>query len=282
MPAIALSTLNGTTGFRLDGFEFNAKSGCSVSGAGDVNGDGFDDFIIGARHGDAPGDPAAGHSYVVFGKAGGFSSIFALSSLDGTNGFRIEGKYSGDESGSVLASAGDVNGDGFDDVIVGAPLANADGRQDSGETYVVFGKAGGFASVFDLTSIDGTNGFRLDGTTRWAYSGFTVAGGGDINGDGFDDLLIGSKFGDVFGTDGPKSYVVFGKASGFGTELNLSDLDGSNGFRLDDGRLVASAGDVNGDGFDDLMVGGSVVFGKASGFSSALNLSSPMAPTAST
>ena len=102
-----------------------------------------------------------GASYVVFGKASGFAANIDLSSLDGSNGFKLSGVAAGDCSGSSVASAGDVNGDGFADLIVGAPRRPA--RLDSGASYVVFGKASGFAANLDLSSLDGSNGFKLSG-----------------------------------------------------------------------------------------------------------------------
>jgi hypothetical protein len=99
---------------------------------------------------------------VVFGKSGGFTSTINLSTLDGTNGFRLDGVAANDRSGNSVSSAGDVNGDGFDDLIVGAFGADPNGN-DSGSSYVVFGKSGGFASTLNLSTLDGTNGFRLDG-----------------------------------------------------------------------------------------------------------------------
>ena len=198
---------------------------------------------------------------MVFGKASGFAASIDLSTLDGSNGFRLDGVAADDRSGYSVAGAGDVNGDGFADLIIGAPGADPHGT-DSGSSYVVFGKASGFAASIDLSSLDGSNGFRLDGVAADDYSGSSVASAGDVNGDGFADVIVGAYGADPHGTDSGSSYVVFGKASGFAASIDLSTLDGTNGFRLDgvaagdcSGRSVASAGDVNGDGFADVIVG---------------------------
>jgi hypothetical protein len=207
-------------------------SGFSVSSAGDVNGDGFDDLIVGARFAD-PNGSYSGSSYVVFGKSGGFASTLNLSTLDGTNGFRLDGVAAFDNSGISVSSAGDVNGDGFDDLIVGADRADPNGISNSGSSYVVFGKSGGFASTINLSTLDGTNGFRLDGVAAFDFSGISVSSAGDVNGDGFDDLIVGAYRADPNGIDSGSSYVVFGKSGGFAATINLSTLDGTNGFRLD-------------------------------------------------
>ena len=101
----------------------------------------------------------------------------SLADLDGTNGFRLDGIDVDDLSGSSVASAGDVNGDGFADIIIGAPGADR-GPYATGESYVVFGKASGFDASLDLAGLDGTNGFRLDGIDVGDYSGISVAGAG--------------------------------------------------------------------------------------------------------
>ncbi|SFD94670.1 integrin alpha [Nitrosomonas sp. Nm166] len=254
-----LSSLDGSNGFRMDGVASGDASGNSVSSAGDVNGDGFVDVLVGAFHTN-PSGLNSGSSYVVFGKASGFGATLALSSLDGSNGFRIDGEAAFDSLGNSVSSAGDVNGDGFTDLIVGAYRTDVNGYS-SGSSYVVFGKASGFDSTLDLSSLDGNNGFRLDGADG-DRAGSSVSDAGDINGDGFGDLLVGAPEASPNGLVSGSSYVVFGKASGFDATLDLSSLDDSNGFRLDgvaerdySGRSVSSAGDVNGDGFDDLLIG---------------------------
>jgi len=293
--SLDLAALDGTDGFRLDGIDSSDLSGRAVSSAGDVNGDGFDDILIGAPFADGPSGNAAGEAYIVFGKADGFDASLDLSTLDGGNGFTIVGRGPGETFGDPLSSVGDVNGDGFDDFIVSAPAASAKGRGYCGELFVVFGKAGGFDPRLNVGTLDGDNGFRIIGANSYEYAGESVSSAGDINGDGFDDIIIGAPEADPAGAiNGGTSYVVFGRAGGFAADLDLRTLDGSNGFRLDgldtsdrSAISVSAAGDVNADGFDDIIIGAFggdpggdsaagesyVVFGKAGGFAASFDLS---------
>jgi len=283
---IQLSTLNGTNGFRIPGAAAD-QAGYSVSDAGDVNGDGIDDFIVGATGADVSGINS-GAAYVVFGKTGGFGTNLNLSTLNGTTGFRISGEEKGDFAGFSVSAAGDVNNDGYDDLLVGATGVSTNGKVGAynitGAAYVVFGKASGFTANLNLSTLNGTNGFQLFGIVVGEGAGYSVSSAGDINGDGFDDVIVGASGADAPGTNSGAAYVVFGKASGFAATFSASSLTGPNGFRITGapafaraGQSVSGAGDINGDNIDDLIVGSGsgayVVFGQTGGFAANLNLS---------
>ena len=200
-------------------------------------------------------------------RASGIPAELDLSALNGTNGFKLSGEAIGDRTGLAVSSAGDINGDGFDDMLIGGYRADLHGAN-SGVSYVVFGSASGFPANFNLSSLNGTNGFQLNGITRGEYSGTSVSTAGDVNGDGFADIIVSGYHADPHGHNSGAAYVVFGSASGFPAELEFSALNGTNGFRISGevggdavqdqdraGNSVAAAGDVNGDGFDDVIIG---------------------------
>ena len=183
-----------------------------------------------------------------------------LSTIEaGTGGFVINGVSAGDYSGFSVSSAGDVNGDGLDDLIVGATRDDQNGSY-SGASFVVFGKTDGTA--VELSAIEaGTDGFVINGASANDRSGYSVSSAGDVNGDGFDDLIVGAWGDDPNGESSGASFVVFGKMDGTAVELSAVETGTGgfviNGVATDDesGRSVSSAGDVNGDGYDDLIVG---------------------------
>ncbi len=277
-----LSDLNGSNGFVIEGNEILSFFGFSVSGAGDINGDGLADIIIGAEGSDVNEQPDAGKSYVVFGTNESLETI-NVEELDGSNGFVINGINAGDLSGRPVSSAGDINGDGFDDLIIGAREADLEGNIASGESYLVFGTSTGFASSFNLSNLDNSSNGAIFGLgSAGERFGSSVSSVGDFNGDDIDDAIVGAPFANIDGqSEAGRSLIVFGSTEVEGLSSNVingSEAGGRSGYS------VSGAGDFNGDGLDDVIIGAPradnntgksyVVFGTRSRFNFGLDLSS--------
>ena len=254
----ATSELNGTNGFRVEGTTYDANLGHEVSAAGDLNGDGLDDLVVGAPYSDANGFDA-GATYIIFGSTSNASAVINVSTLNGLNGTRVEGQSVGALSGASVALIGDMNGDGIDDLLIGANRADTS-IPNSGGAFVVFGTKTGFDPTLDLADLNGKNGFALVGRLNTSLTGESVASAGDFNGDGYSDIVIGAPLDSSDGKYG-SAFVTFGHGGFFAASTSLAELNTKSGFQITgipfEDRLgweVASAGDVNADGFDDLLV----------------------------
>ncbi|GAB6141273.1 hypothetical protein JCM14076_20020 [Methylosoma difficile] len=257
--AIDLTTISSgsSAGFIVDGFGEVGLSGFCVSSAGDVNGDGFSDLIIGA-----PYRYDRISAYVVFGKSVNTNTSLA-NAANGIGGFRITGTGNKDRLGDSLAGAGDVNGDGLADLIVSAYKYNSF----AGQIYVVFGKTN--TTTVDLNNVvNGVGGFAINSEERGSHAGHRVAAAGDVNGDGLADLLLSAHLKDsATTTNVGRTYVVFGKTNGDTVNLTSISNGSGGGFSINgqttndqSGFSVSSAGDVNGDGLADILVGTYQIF----------------------
>ncbi len=207
--------------------------GYSVASAGDVDGDGYSDVVVGAYQNDCSGSDS-GKIYLYFGSASGLVT---------TDPSTVAGEVAGDQFGYSVASAGDVNGDDYFDVVVGADLSNC-GDSNAGKAYVYLGSATGLITTASWT---------VTGEAAGDHFGHSVASAGDVNGDRCDDVIVGAHRNDCGGNNAGAAYVYLGSATGISATASWT----VNGESAEDqfGSSVASAGDVNGDCCDDVIVG---------------------------
>ena len=225
--------------------------GWSSSGLGDINGDGYGDLIISA--------PISNLVYVVYGRARrNFPSHLMLLRMSVHQGFKIVGSIGDRRFGVSVSSGGDFNGDGKRDMLIGG-VASSSSNQ--GVVYVVYGNGsvgigGGGGGVW-MDSLSNSSFFKIN-TARSSFTGMSVSGLGDMNGDGLDDVGFGSA---PYQSSGSvqSTYVIYGRKTrenGSENMLSVAELrSGVDGFVVRGGGfMVAGLGDINGDGLSDMMV----------------------------
>ena len=174
-----------------------------MDGAGRVNNDNYDDVIVGAASASNNSRTVSGSAYVIYGGPGGGSASLDLATLTQAQGFRIDAPEAANSLGETVSGVGDVNEDGRDDVIVGAwttSIHGAEERAYAGAAYVVYGGAGTPANL-DLASLTEARGFRIAGAYATNFTGSSVAGAGDFDGDSSPDLIVGSPSADFNGRE---------------------------------------------------------------------------------
>ncbi|MFZ5516474.1 MAG: FlgD immunoglobulin-like domain containing protein [Candidatus Zhuqueibacterota bacterium] len=234
------------------GLHYVERIGYALDGGGDVNGDGYDDFVIGTFHNGVVGQDG-GAVYLILGSSRltrGMNT--SLSNADA----RFLGAAAFDAAGYSVACNGDLNGDGFDDFIIGAPAGNDSKPNWPGKVYIVFGNAGAaWGNYFYLGT---SSNVVFDGENGQDLAGLSVAYIGDLNDDGYDDFLCGAPFNDQYGAGAGKAYLVLGEGGAWDSHSYLSESDASFIFDRDGsevGYSVAGVGDINNDGTPDLAIG---------------------------
>ncbi len=249
---------------QLTGESASDKAGSAVAFAGDTDGDGLDDILIGAPGNDRKA-ASAGSSYLVLGAPTGTSS---LSSADAI----LVGEASSDSSGEAVAGGGDVDGDGYDDVLIGGK-GNDAGASSAGAAWLVQGP---FSGTSSLTAADTC----LLGEDASDYAGSAVDVAGDLNGDGLDDLAVGAKNHSYGGVKGGATYIVSTPSTG-DVDLSTADAMIHGDGAYDYVSTPAGAGDVDGDGTPDLLVGAEGVDEEGSGSGAAYLFLGPISGTLS-
>ena len=218
--------------------QMEAHFGEAVATAGDVNGDGYADFAVGAPGYDH-GQTDEGGVFVYHGQAGPPGSTPAWQVFGAEHAFL----------GWSAANAGDVNGDGYDDVLVGAPKYSH-GQEEEGGAFLYLGGPGGPDSIPAWTG---------EGEQDWAWYGQAVAAAGDVNGDGYGDVIVGAPRYDNAWYDDGRAFIYYGGPAGLTHEPVWTappETQGSAVFGASArfGTAVGAAGDVNGDGYGDVIV----------------------------
>jgi FG-GAP repeat len=230
----------------------NDEAGSAIAGAGDVNGDGLGDLLVGAWANDEAGEHA-GKVYLILGRTEPLESGISLSEASAS----FLGEAAGDFAGYAVAGAGDVNGDGLDDFLIGA-IGNDEGEESSGKVYLILGRSDAdWGHGFELATADAS----FIGDREFANMGFSLASAGDWNGDQLDDLLIASP--NQSGSANRRAwegaaYLVLGRREGWFTSQSLTSAEVViRGDQQGDlaGFSIAGGEDLNGDGLDDIMIG---------------------------
>ncbi|MGA1847846.1 MAG: integrin alpha, partial [Thermoplasmatota archaeon] len=215
-------------------------AGIALDGAGDVNGDGFDDIIISAARG-------PGKTYLIFGRRSGWKMNMNLVYSNAS----FIGEGTSDQSYRGLSGVGDVNNDGYDDFVIGATWNSAGGNV-AGQAYLILGRSSGWSNNESLANVNAS----FIGEEAGDLAGNCVSGGGDINGDGYDDIIIGAYQNDDGGGNAGKVYIIYGRSSGWSMDVDLSlanaSFIGPSG--TGQGKALSMAGDINGDGYEDILI----------------------------
>ncbi len=210
---------------------YYANFGCSVNCAGDVNDDGYDDVIIGARY---SGNDCAGHAYVYHGSPAGLNS---------SPGWQAGNYITYEDFGEAVAGAGDVNADGYDDVIVGAPYYSSCGcgGSESGHAYVFHGSSSGVSPTYT---------WLVTSDWYWSEFGYAVSGAGDVDNDGYDDVVVGAR---SYGCEAEgKVYLFGGSSAGLETAPSWEKMGDMYG---EFGSSLAGNADINNDEYADVIIG---------------------------
>jgi hypothetical protein len=263
------------------GEAYQDGAGTDVACAGDVNGDGFSDFLISA-HRNSESHWWAGQVYLFFGKPSGWGRNTPINKADAS--FLGEVEY--DMVGREVAGAGDLNGDGYDDIVIEDYFNTQPGKIEAGRFFIIFGRASNWSIDTPITDADA---WYL-GEAAYDHLSSDVEIVGDVNNDGLDDILVGAGWNDENGTDKGQTYLIFGRASGWSKNALITDVANASFIGEFDsdmaGHQVGKAGDVNNDGYDDFLIfcdnnniygnlSGKIhlILGKADGWAMDVNLS---------
>jgi hypothetical protein len=250
--------IDGTDDWRVRGASLYAHLGVDVASAGDIDNDGYDDIILGARRYDACNGamPIINHAYVFMGSATGLGADTTVASADW---YAIGDQcvpWDDAAFGMNVGSAGDVNGDGYGDIFVGAPVYDA-GQVNEGKLFVWYGSAAGLGATGSPSNADWT----AEGNQTEARLGAvsqTSIDSGDFDGDGYDDLIVGSRHYDYLADLDGIAVVWYGSDTGLGDNGTPSNADWLAHGAVAGDQLGANLTvlDYNGDSYDDALIGG--------------------------